>query len=67
MVVSRRRARQRSDRLRGWYWARVTGLTDDADETVLRDGARSPALADFSRDPLPHPAVIDVIAVEQRQ
>jgi hypothetical protein len=44
--------------------ARILGLADDANESVLRQGAGCPAVPDLSRDPLLGSLMVDVVCVQ---
>ncbi len=67
MMRARARCRQSGNRLSRSYGARIAGLRDYSDETILGDVAGGPTGRDFGSEPLARKNVIDMIAVEKRE
>src|SRR5436305_4803854 len=67
VVFGTRCSAQAVDGLGGGHQARILWLTDDADESVLGQGAGRPAVLDLPGDPLPSPPMVNVARIEQRE
>ena len=64
VVLGAGRPAQPLDGFGGRNRVRVPGLADDADESVLRQGAGGPAVMDLAGDPLLGSPVVDVVCVQ---
>jgi hypothetical protein len=58
---------QQRERLRRRYGTWIARLADDPDKAVLRHWTRRPSVHDLRVKPLPGPAVVNMVCVDERQ
>ena len=67
VILGAGRSAQPFDGLKRRNRARIPGLADDADESVLRQSAGCSAVLDLRRDPFLGSLMVDVVCIQERQ